>query len=286
MNKKTFKVMIDDAEVEMAVVRPNHRITQDATLVYNRSFRKAVEAGSPLKQKVEALLREQQLWDDTKQKKFEEVLKTLVGNEKKLAEGGIKLSDAKKLAIDMRVARAEYHQLLNTRDTIERTTAESFAQQALLNHLVAACTVYGDSGKAYYKDSDDFLSRENDPVGYPASQAMGSIYFGLDDNFEAKLPVNKFLAKYKFVDAELHLIRKDGKKVDSFDRLVDAQGRLVNEAGELIDGEGSLLTEEGDYKVEFKEFIDDLNEVEAPKDDETVDDDVYVAAQPPVDAAD
>jgi len=261
-NKKTFEVELDGKKVEIAVLRPNHKVMQQASLVYNREFRKAVEAGLLVRQKIEQVLREQNLWDDTKQKKYEELLKSLLNGEKKLAAGGIKLSEGRAIAIQMRKDRLELRLLTAERNELDQHTAEAQAEQARFNYLVAACTVYGDTGKPYFKDADDYLSREGDPVVLPAAQNMGKLIYGLEDDYEHKLPENKFLLKYGFCrEKDLHLVRKsDGRLIDMEGRLVDEKGRLVNEEGQLIDTEGNLLTENGEYKVEFTEFIDDVSQ--------------------------
>jgi hypothetical protein len=90
-NKRVFKVMVDGKELEMAVVRPNHKVNQHAQLIYNRAFREAVvpedgSKGALVEAKIDDVMREQKLWDDYKQKKFEETQKRLFDNEKKLAK--------------------------------------------------------------------------------------------------------------------------------------------------------------------------------------------------------
>jgi hypothetical protein len=269
-NKRVFKVMVDGKELEMAVVRPNHKVNQHAQLIYNRAFREAVvpedgSKGALVEAKIDDVMREQKLWDDYKQKKFEETQKRLFDNEKKLAKGGIKLTEGKELAIQMRRDRASLRSLLADRNSLQQNTAESLAEQARFNYFVAACTVYNDkdltgkdsSGKLYFKDVDDYLGRENDPVVLAAAQNFGSLYYNLDDKFLEKLPENAFLKKYKFCGEDLHLIDAKGRKIDAEGRLVDEQGRLINEDGHLIDTEGNLLNDDGTYKVEFQKFLDD-----------------------------
>ena len=264
INKRKFEVEIDGKKVEFAVVRPSHRVNQEGTKVYNRSFREAVDPsdgkpGALLRQKIEQVLRDQNLWDDKKQEEYERLVKTILAGEKKLAEGGIKMSEAKAIALEMRQARLEMRWLSTDRNRLDAMSAESQAEQARFNYYIAACTVYGDTGKPYFKDVDDYLSRTDDPVALPAAENMGKLLYNLEDDYEQKLPENKFLLKYKLADEKLRLIDSEGKFVDEKGRRVDEKGRLINEAGELVDAHGNLLTEEGEYKVEFKEFDDDLS---------------------------
>lgn len=266
--KKTFEVAVDGKKVEIAVLKANHKAVQTGALVYNKAFRTAVEAGSLVRAKVEQVMRDQNLWDNTKQSRYEELVKNLLSTEKKLATGGIKLSEARSAAVEMRRNRAELRYLTSERNELDATTAESHAEQARFNHLVAFSTVYSDTGKPYFKDVEDYLSRENDPVVLPAAQNMGKLLYGLEDDYEQKLPENAFLKRYGFCDEKLHLIRKsDGKRIDADNRLVDEKGRLVNETGELIDRDGCLLTEDGDYKVAFTEFDDDVSPAQPQQED-------------------
>jgi hypothetical protein len=257
MNKRTFDVEIDGKKVGLAVVRPTHKVSQQAELAYNRAFRQAVEEGLLVRAKLDSVLRQQNLWDDAKQKEYAESQAELFRCEKALAAGGIPLAKAKSLALAMRDCRGKIRGLLADRHDLDRKTAEAFADQARFNFLVAACTVYSDTGKPYYKDVDDYLHRPDDPAALPAAEHTGRLYYGLDDDHERKLPENRFLKQYGFVDEKMRLIDKQGKFVDRDGNRVDEFGRLVNERGELVDRDGTPLTEDGDYKVEFSPFLDD-----------------------------
>jgi len=81
--------------------------------------------------------------------------------------------------------------------------------------------------------------------------------YGIDPDYEKRLPENEFLKKYKFVDDQLNYIDKKGRRVDSEGRLVNEDGRYINEDGKLVDIEGNLVDEEGNYIVEFTPFLDD-----------------------------
>jgi hypothetical protein len=265
VNKRTFEVEIDGETVKLAALRPSYAVTQQATLVYNREFRKAVEAGLMVRARIDKVMREQNLWDDEKQAALVRVTRAINEGEKRLAKGGIKLSEAKDVALGMVRARNELKAVLVERNELDQHTAESAAEQGRFSFLVAACTVYSETGKPYYRDAEDYLGREgNDPVALAASTEFGKLYYGLDDDYARKLPESKFLLAHKFVDDNLRLVDRQGRLVDDQGRLVDERGRLVNEAGELVSGDGSLLTEDGEYKVDFVPFIDDVNEPVTP----------------------
>jgi len=267
-NKRVFKVEVDGKDIELAVKRPDLKTQQQGQIVYSGEFCRLVrpnpDTGEPnaiTRPALENVLRKQGLWDDAKQAKWDSLNESLLQTEKKLAKGGIKLSEARELAVQMRRDRFELRQLLIDRNSLDINTAEAQAEQARFNYYVSSCTVYTDGGKPFFKSVEDYVNRAVEPAAQKAAQTLGQLLYGLDDNFEAGLPENKFLLKYGFArEGDLHLIDPKTKDlVDAKGRRVDEKGRLINEKGELVDDEGNLLTESGEYKVDFVEFIDDLN---------------------------
>ena len=256
-NKKNFKVTIDSKEIELCVVRPNVKQRQEGQKVYNKAFRDAVESGAILRAKVNSVMREQNLWDDNKEAQYKNLLEKINSNERKIKSGGIKLSEAKEIAMQMRKDRAELRALTSERSGLDSNTAEGQADNAQFNYWVSSCTVYSDTGKTYFNNYEDYLNRDDDPVTGPAANNLALMPYNLDPDYEKKLPENEFLKKYKFVDENLHLVDKQGRKIDSEGRLVNEEGRYINEAGELIDINGNRVDENGEYIVEFSPFLDD-----------------------------
>ncbi len=256
-NKKVFAAVIEGKNIQLAVKRPDNKARQAGQQVYNRAFRQAIESGAIVRARIEAVMRDQNLWDDPRQKRYEELNKRLLDHELSLKKGGRKLKEAREMAVQMRKDRWELRNLNYDRNQLDLHTAEAQAENERFNFLVATCTVFADSGKGYFKDMEDYLTRDNDPVAPLAATTLGKMIYGLEDDFEQKLPENSFLRKYKFVNQDLHLVDKDGRLIDMDGRLVDKEGRLVNDNGELIDLNGNFLTEDGEFKVNFEPFINE-----------------------------
>lgn len=256
-NKKQFKVTLDSKEIELCVVRPNVKQRQEGQKIYNKAFRDAVESGAILRGKVNNVMREQNLWDDNKEAEYRKLLEKINGAERKIKSGGIKLNQAKDLALEMRKDRAELRALTSERSSLDNNTAEGQADNAQFNYWVSSCTVYSETGKTYFSNYEDYLNRDDDPATGQAAGSLAMLLYNLDPDYEKKLPENQFLAKYNFVDEELHLVDKTGRRVDSEGRLVNKDGRYINEAGELIDIHGNRVNQEGDYVVDFSPFLDD-----------------------------
>lgn len=257
MKTRTFKALINDKESEFLVRSPSLQDQREATKVYNQSFSEALKAKAVVRAKLDDLLVEQGLWDNEKQVKFTELQNTILEGERKLAKGGIPLKEAKDLALSMRKTREDIRELISVKTNLDTHTAEGQADNARFNYLVSACTVYSDSKESYFKSYEDYNNRSADPVALLAAQNLANMLYGLDNDYEEKLPENKFLKQYKFVDDKLRLLNKDGKLVDEKGRLIDENGRFINEQGKFVDKDGNLVDDKGDYVVEFSPFLDD-----------------------------
>jgi hypothetical protein len=236
---------------------PSLQDQREASKIYNQSFSEALKAKAVVRAKLDDLLVDQGLWDNQKQAKFTELQNQILDNERKLAKGGIPLKQAKELALQMRKTREEVRDLISVKTNLDTHTAEGQADNARFNYLVSACTVYNDSKESYFKNYEDYNNRSADPVALLAAQNLAGMLYGLENDYEEKLPENKFLKQYKFVDSKLRLINSEGKLVDEKGRLIDENGRFINEKGQFIDKNGNLVDDKGDYVVEFSPFLDD-----------------------------
>jgi hypothetical protein len=257
MKTKTFNAIIDGKNREMLIRSPSLQDQKEATKVYNQTFSEALKAKAVVRAKLDDLLIEQGLWDGIKQAKFTELQAEILDGERKLAKGGISLSDAKDIALKMRKTREDLRELIAVKTNLDTHTAEGQADNARFNYLVSACTVYNDTKEQYFKSYEDYNNKSGDPVAILAAQNLANMLYGLEDNYEEKLPENKFLKQYKFVDSKLRLINKEGKLVDENGRLIDENGRYINEQGQFIDKDGNLVDQAGDYIIEFTPFLDD-----------------------------
>jgi hypothetical protein len=257
MKTRTFKALVDNKEVEFLVRSPSLQDQREATKVYNQSFSEALKAKAVVRAKLDDLLVEQGLWDNEKQAKFTDLQNQILDGERKLAKGGIPLKEAKELALTMRKTREEIRDLISVKTNLDTHTAEGQADNARFNYLVSACTVYSSNKEPYFKNYEDYNNRSIDPIALLAAQNLAGMLYGLENDYEDKLPENKFLKQYKFVDDKLRFVNKEGKLIDEKGRLIDQNGRFVNESGQFVDKNGNLVDDKGDYVVEFSPFLDD-----------------------------
>jgi hypothetical protein len=273
---QTFKITVDDKEIELAVKKPSKDDLNKARKVYNETFSEALISKAPLRRVVSNLLKEQGLWDEEKTKQLDELNKEINEMEFTLEKGGIPLSKAREIAIEMRRKRLEISSLLSVHSELDSSTAEGQADDARFNYLVSACVVYNDSKEPYFKDYETYLVESDSDAANQGARILANLMYELDQDYTAKLPENQFLKDHGFVDSELRLINKDGHLISSDGRLIDEEGRYVDEQGNRIDKFGHALTEDGKFLVDKKPFLDDdgnpiieTKKVEEPKVEES-----------------
>lgn len=253
----------DGKNQTVAVIKPKPINTRESQKVYNRVFRDALESGALLRQKLGSYMEEQGLWNDEKQKEYDKTLAAILEKEKTLKKGGFKLSEAKAMAIKMSEDRAALRDLIAEKTLMDANTAEGQADNTRFNYLMACCIVDPDTGKPIFANEDGEPSLEayeeasdNDYIAEAAGK-LAEMMYGLDDDYEANLPENKFLKKFSFINEDLKLVNKEGQLVDTEGRLVNKDGRFINDDGDFIDIEGNPVSEEGEYIVDEQPFLDD-----------------------------
>lgn len=273
MITREFTAQINDKDVTFIVRSPSINDQKEASKVYNQTFSDAIKAKAIIRAKIDELLKEQGLWDDDKQDKFTDLQNQILERERKLAKGGIPLSQAKIIALEMRDLRSKVRELIGVKTNLDNLTAEGQADNARFNYLVSCCTVYKDNNQPYFSSMEDYLTRSTDVVAIKGAQTLANMIYGLDNDYEVNLPENKFLKQYKFIDNKLRLINKEGKLVDEAGRLVDEFGRFIDSDGKYVDKFGNRIDEDGKYIVETQPFLDDNGNPiiqESAKDEQTV----------------
>jgi hypothetical protein len=253
----SFEMFVDGKNQKFTIKSPSLIDQREAQKVYNQAFSDAVKSGCIVRARLDDLLKDQGLWDDSKQARFNTMQQELLDFEKSLAKGGISLKTAKSIAIKMKTLRDDIRDLISVRTNLDNHTAEGQADNARFNYLISSSLVYSDTKDKYFKSYEDYLSRAAEPVAVKAAQVLANMLYGLDNDYEKKLPENKFLIKYKFVDDKLRLVNENGQLVDADGRLVDDNGRFINDEGKYVDKNGNLVDENGDYITEFRPFTDD-----------------------------
>lgn len=249
-DKKTVKIMVK---------KPTNAVMTAAQRKGALIWTQCIQEGVMTKKELEKILEDRGIWSKAKEKEQADILDAISTMEKQLYignRGKLKTSEGKKIAIDMRRKRIELRDLLAEKISLEQNTAESLSDNAKFDYIVANCT-FAANGEAIYDNMDDYSNRSDDPIAFAAAQALATMMYALDKDFEDKLPENKFLKKFEYVNTDLHLVNKDGQKVDVDGRRVNEEGFFVNDDGERTDRDGHLLDEDGLYVPTNEYEVDD-----------------------------
>jgi len=252
-----YSAKIDSVEKEFLVRLPNVDQQREGQKEYNKAFSDAVKSGALLRSKLDDFMKEQNLWDDKKQEEVSNLGKDIADKEKALAKGGIKLSEAKNIALELRSLRFKLRELISKRMDLDVHTAEGQADNARFNYWVSQCLVYNDTKKAVFSGLDDYLNKSSEPYASKGASKLAELLYSVNSDFEDSLEENQFLREFGFTDEKGRLINKEGKLVDVDGKLINEKGNWINEDGEVVDAEGNLIDEKGNYKFDRKPFLDD-----------------------------
>jgi hypothetical protein len=257
--KETFKIIKDGKDIELAVTMPNAQQSQDAQLHYRKIFARAIKDEVILRDELEKKLIQRGLWGAAKEAERLHLLHEISSRVDRLAKGGIKLSEGRVIALEIKDLRESLRDLVSEKTILDSNTVEGLADNAKFDFLVSQCTVYNLTGEKYFRDLDDYYSRTGEVASYIAAGKLMQMLYGVDSDYELSLPENQFLTRFKMVDDKLRYINKEGKLTDKDGRLIDEDGNYINENGEFIDIFGNKVETKQD---DIKPFLDeDGNEI-------------------------
>ena len=233
----------DGNVVKILVKNPTAEQYRDSQIEYNRAFRAALDSGALLRQKINDHMVDQGIWGEDKEKQYQKFVDDISQQEEILKGGGIKLSEAKEVALKLRNLRNGFRDLLSERNALDSNSAEGQADNARFAELVRVCMVNPDTGQPYFPSQTDYDSQADQPWVVEASSELANMLYGLDPSYEGNLVENKFLKEFKFVNEDLRFINSAG-------HLVDVDGRLINEDGQFIA-----------YRTKKAEETQDVNEL-------------------------
>jgi hypothetical protein len=260
---KVVEVTLDnngtEQKVNIVVKRPNNAMLSEAQRVGAKIWTECVRDGIMTKKELEKFMKEQGIWDESKDSEQKTKIKEIADLEKQLYIGGkngkLRASEGKDIAIQMRIKRNELRELISEKLSLEQNTAESISDNSRFDFLVANCTFY-ENGQKVYNNLEEYKVKADSEIGFSAATALASMLYAVDRDFEAKLPENKFLKMFNFVDDSLTLVNDKGELVDADGKRIDKQGFFINENGGRVDRDGNELDEFGNY-VPVVTYTDD-----------------------------
>jgi hypothetical protein len=202
----------------------------DAKKVHNKGFRDALEGGALLRKGLIKYMREQGVWDDTKEEQYQVFIKKISELEFKLASGKMKVSEGRQLAIDLSKLRNEFRELISERNLMDTNTAEGQADNARFNFLLTKSVYDYNTQKPVYASLDEYIDRGSEPLAMDLASKFANFFYGVDENYDKGLVENKFLRRFKLIDEEGRFLDKDGKFIDVDGKPLDENGYRLNDA--------------------------------------------------------
>lgn len=257
----------EEKTIKVVVKKPSNALVSQAQRVSAKAWTDCVRDGIMSKKELEKFMKEHDIWNQNKDDEQKAIVEEIQNLEKKLFIGEkgkrISKSEGKRIAIEMRVKRNKLRDLIAEKMSLEQNTAEAISENVRFDFLVANST-YHENGQKVYKDLDDYTENSDSDIAFAAATALAQMMYSIDKDFEARLPENKFLKMFNFVDEDLTLVNSEGDMVDSTGRRIDRNGFYVNDEGHRVDKDGNLIDENGNYVLSV-EYFDEEETKQTPK---------------------
>ena len=250
-----------------AVRVPQVQDIKEANEMRAKTFNTSLSRGDLLRDQLEGELRKRKLWNDDREEEYQTLRRLTLDSEYRLQKGGVKLSQARAIALEMTANRNKMVELLSSRTDLDSNTCEGKADASRFNFLFSCCLVYDeDDGDhkvydLYFPNKlDDYLTQQEDPVAAAGATEFYYLVSG-SDSLDAKLPENKFLKKFNFIDKKLRLIDKEGRLINKDGKHIDTDVNFIkwNAPGTAttVDPVGRAVNDKGNFDVEHSPFLDD-----------------------------
>lgn len=247
---KRFEFEVNDQRYFIEI---SQEVLNKAKFVQNKAFKEALESGALLRQGLMKYMKEQGVWDDTKEKQYEDLLVKIAKLENQLSSGGMKVSEGKKIALQLSKVRADFRELISERNMMDGNTAEGQADNAKFNYMLSASVFSYDTQKPVYASLEDYVQNGSSSTGMAIAGKFASYLYGIDENYENSLLETKFLKRFKLIDDKGRFIDKSGNLVDVEGHRVDEEGFRIDSEGRRIDMDGVLIVKADIETVEFEE---------------------------------
>lgn len=242
-NNKIVDGLDKDGNAVKALIRmPTAQDYRDSQVEYNKAFRKALDSGALLRQKLSDYMEAQGIWGPEKQKQNDEYVARIQAKEEQLKAGGIRLSEAKTIAIELRDLRDEFRGFLAEKNSLDTNSAEGQADNARFSELVRLCMLNPDTNKPWFPNQSDYDASADQPWVIEAAGELANMIYGLDPDYDNSLEENRFLKEFNFVNEDLRYVDENG-------HLTDVDGRLINKDGRYI----AYKTKEAQKKQDEKQ---------------------------------
>ena len=114
-------------EKQFAVIRPSVQIQTEANKLREKVWNEAFQEGNLLRRQLDDELKNRKLWNNQLQAEYDQLQFEVIQNTMTLEKGGIKLSEAREIAIETSRKRQEMVEMLVSRSELDNHTCEGQA---------------------------------------------------------------------------------------------------------------------------------------------------------------
>lgn len=258
--QREVEVKLEDGTVKKVLVKkPSNKLLSDAQVLGAKVWTNCTRDGIMTKKELEVFMRNRNIWDSEKDQQQQSLVDSISSLERELAlgtDGKLTKKRGKEIAISMRRLRLMLRNLISERLSLEQNTAEALSENAKFDFLVANCVYQEDGTTKVYTSLEDYNLKADDEVAFASANALAQMMYSIDKTFEEKLPENKFLRKFNFVNDDLSLVDAENNLVDIDGKKIDSEGYYLNEDGKRVDLEGHILDADGALALQA-EYIDE-----------------------------
>lgn len=201
------------AEVE--IKKPNAKQLADAQVYSGKLFVRLINekdaGGQPtaiFRPNLVEKMKEFGLWSDEKENRLRKEIDREIEECEKSAASTRSKAAARELAFKINKLRGEKLLLVYEKNQLDLYTVEAQVENAKFDYLVSAC-VYNDDGTKLYPSVERYLElSETDDASLVATE-LSKLMYGLEENWQDKLPEQKIFKKLGLVDEEGNLLEDE-----------------------------------------------------------------------------
>jgi len=220
----------DGKDCVILVKKPTHSQLTQANLHAAAIFNQARKTGVCLRGQIDDWLEEQAIWSKDDREKVKELENSISEKLDKLKKGKdengekMKLSEARKLALEIKMERWRYNIYQLQRRQYDQYTVEGQTENARFDYLASLCLL-DEEGKKLFKSVDEYYDNADEPHIIDGASRLANLMFGNDD-FEKSLPENVFLTKHGLLNDKLELVNKKGERVNFENKVITEQEKV------------------------------------------------------------
>ena len=145
-----------------AVRVPQVQDIKEANEMRAKTFNTSLSRGDLLRDQLEGELRKRKLWNDDREEEYQTLRRLTLDSEYRLQKGGVKLSQARAIALEMTANRNKMVELLSSRTDLDANTCEGKADASRFNFLFSCCLVYDEDDGEHKVDDLYFPNKLDD----------------------------------------------------------------------------------------------------------------------------